>query len=110
MEKYYGIKWLTQVNQENVNKIILIELCFLRPTQHKIGHFGDIPQAKLFAWYEKKQNLTQQKHTFTNRKMYNNKINTKKVNPGLVACDDIPPGNGEGLVSALYKFVTYLLT
>ena len=25
----------------------------LHPTRHKIGHFGDIPQANLLAWYEK---------------------------------------------------------
>jgi len=26
----------------------------LRPTQNKIGHFGDVPQANLLAWYGKK--------------------------------------------------------
>jgi len=25
----------------------------LCPTQHKIGHFGDAPQANLLAWYRK---------------------------------------------------------
>ena len=25
----------------------------LRPTQHKIDHFWDVPQANLFAWYGK---------------------------------------------------------
>jgi len=25
----------------------------LRPTRHKIGHFGDVPQANLVAWYGK---------------------------------------------------------
>jgi len=38
------------------------------PLDTKMGHFGDIPQAHLLAWYRKKQNLTQQKHTFTNPK------------------------------------------
>jgi len=40
---------------------------FLHPTQYKTGHFGDVAQAHLFAWYGK-LNLTQQKHTFTNQK------------------------------------------
>jgi len=50
------------------------------PTRHKIGHFGDVPQANLLAWYGKKQNLTQQKHTFTNQNklLKQHKINTKK--------------------------------
>jgi len=35
------------------------ELRFLHPTQQKISHFGDIPQANLLAGMEK-LNLTQQ--------------------------------------------------
>jgi len=32
----------------------------LRPSQHKIGHFGDVPQANLLAWYgTTKPNTTQ---------------------------------------------------
>ena len=39
----------------------------LRPTRHKIGHFGDVP--KQISWLGMlKLNLTQQKHTFTNQK------------------------------------------
>jgi len=30
----------------------LIELRFFHPTRHKIGHFGDVPQAHLLAWYD----------------------------------------------------------
>jgi len=38
----------------------------LRPTRHKIGHFGDVP--KTISWlYMEKLNLTQQKHTFSNQ-------------------------------------------
>jgi len=25
----------------------------LRPNRHKIGHFGDVPQANVFHWYGK---------------------------------------------------------
>jgi len=39
----------------------------LRPTLHKIGHFGDIPYTNLLTWYGK-LNLTQQKQTFINQK------------------------------------------
>jgi len=68
---------------------LIDELWFLRPTRHKIGQFGDVPQANLLAWYGKtKSNTT--KHTFTNQKKH------KKLNPGLVASYDIRPGNGEG--------------
>jgi len=27
----------------------------LRPTRHKIGHFEDVPQARLLAWYGKNE-------------------------------------------------------
>jgi len=77
-----------------VNYWLLVQL--LCPTRHKIGHFGDVPQAKLLAWYGK--NLTQQKHTFTNQKKCTTTQNKhKKLKPVLVTSDDIQPGNGEGL-------------
>jgi len=45
-----------------------------------------------------KQNLTQQKHTFTNQKKCITTQNKhKKLKPGLVASYHIRPGNGEGL-------------
>jgi len=44
-----------------------------------------------------KQNLTQQKHTFTNKKCTTTQNKHKKLKPGLVASYDIRPGNGEGL-------------
>jgi len=47
------------------------ELRFLCPTRHKIGHFGDVLPKKSLGVVSKKLNLTQQKHTYTN------KLNTK---------------------------------
>jgi len=45
-----------------------------------------------------KQNLTQQKHSFTNQKKCIIKQNKhKKLKPGLVASYDIWPGNRQGL-------------
>jgi len=59
-----------------------------------------------------KQNLTQQKHTFTNQKKCTTTQNKhKKLKPGLVVSYNTRPGNGVGLlVSALHKLVIYLLT
>ena len=34
----------------------------LRPTRHKIGHFGDVPQASLLAWYGKTKSNTTKAH------------------------------------------------
>jgi len=46
----------------------------------------------------KKQNLTQQKHTFTNQNKRTTTQNKhKKLKPGLVASYDIWSGNREGL-------------
>jgi len=50
----------------------------LRPTRHKMGHFGDVPQASLLAAVKKNQNLTQQHHTFTNQKKYTTTHNKQK--------------------------------
>jgi len=47
-----------------------------------------------------KINLTQQKHTFTNRKKCTTTQNKhKKLKPGLAAFYDIQPGKGVGLFS-----------
>jgi len=71
----------------------MIVVKVLHPTQHKIGHFGDAPQANLLAWYGKKENLAQKKHAFTNQKKC--KTTQNKQNPGLVASYSIRPRNGE---------------
>jgi len=55
---------------------------------------------KSISWLGmEKLNLTQQKHTYTNQKKYSTrkKINTKKLQPGLVVSYNIQLGNGEGL-------------
>ena len=62
----------------------------------KLGHFGDISKANLLAWYGK-QNLTRQRHAFTNQ---NKCTTTKKTKArGLIASYDIWPENGAGLFS-----------
>jgi len=52
-------------------------------TQYKIGHFGDIPQDKVLASQSlglmcQNNNLTQQKHTFTNQKKCTTRQNKHK--------------------------------
>jgi len=52
---------------------MLVMVKVLRPTQHKIGHFGDVPQASLFAWYGKKTKPnTTKAHIHQSKQMYYN--------------------------------------
>jgi len=82
----------------------VVVLC---PAWHQICHFRDIPQANWLGM--EKLNLTQQKHAFTNQKMYNNTKYTKKSKARFsrLLCWK---RKGSILVLVLYKFVTYLLT
>ena len=67
----------------------------LRPTRHKIGHFGDTPNPIYWLGMEK-LNLTQQKHTFINQKECTTTQNKhKKLKPDLVASYNVWPGKGE---------------
>jgi len=67
-------------------------------TQHKICHFGDVPQANLLAWYGKTKPNTRKAHIHPSKEILQRKIN-RKLKPGLVAFYDIRPGNGAGLFS-----------
>jgi len=90
-----------------------------RPTLHKIGHFGDVPQANLLASYERTKSNTTKAHTHQSKEMHK-RINRKKLKPGLVASYDFRPGKGVGLfwfrrfinlsLTHLLKTVTHLLT
>ena len=84
----------------------------LRPTQHKIGHFEDIPQANLWLGMEK-QNRSQQKHTFTNQKKCTtaqNKHKKTKARLSHLRRHLAWKQTWLILVLGLQKFVTYLLT
>jgi len=50
----------------------------LRPTWHKIGHFGDVPQANLLAWYVKTKPTTTKAHIYQSKEMYYNTEETQK--------------------------------
>jgi len=58
---------------------------------------------------EKKQNLTQQKHTFINQKKCTTQDKHKKLKPGLVASYNIRPTNGQGLFW-FWRFINLSLT
>jgi len=64
----------------------------LCPTRQKIGHFGDISQANLLAWYGKTKPNTTKVHIYQSKQMYyNTKINTQELKPGLVASYVVRP-------------------
>jgi len=50
----------------------------LHPARHKIGRFGDVPQANLLAWYGKTKANTTKEHIRQSKEMYN-KINTTRM-------------------------------
>ena len=84
----------------------------LRPTQHKIGHFGEVSKQSFGL---EKQNLTQQKHASTNEKkciQRKRSLPPKKTKAGLSRLLRHSAGKRRWpiLVSALRKFLAYLLT
>jgi len=85
----------------------------LCPTQYKTGHFGDVPHSpnqSLGLVPKKKTKPNTQKHAFTDQKKCTTTENKhKKLKPGLVACCDIQPGNGEGLF-LFRRFINLSLT
>jgi len=56
-----------------------------------------------------KQNLTQQKHTFTNQNTHTTIQNKQKLQPGLVTSYDTQPANGAGLY-LFWHFINLSLT
>jgi len=54
--------------------LVLLLVKVSRPTWHKTGHFRDVPQANLLAWYGKtKANITQACIHQSNEMYYNTK-------------------------------------
>jgi len=50
----------------------LLMVKVVHPTQHKIGHLGDVLQANLLAWYGKTKPNTTEAHTDQSKEMYYN--------------------------------------
>ena len=99
-------RWiLASTHLSTISHWLLVKI--LRPTRHKIGHFGHVPQANLWAWYGKTKPNTTKAHIHQSKEMYNN--TNKKLKPGLVASYDIGPGNGEGLF-CFWHFINLSLT
>ena len=81
----------------------------LRPSRHKIGHFGDVPQANLLAWCGKTKPDITKAHIHQSKEMYY-KINTKtKARFSHLKRHLAWKQRGPILVLVLHKFVTYLL-
>jgi len=91
MPQYTEIKGFTH-NTVAKTSWLINSVVVLRLTQHKIGHFGNVSSSQSLGLVWKKLNVTQQKHTFTNRKKCITTENKHKK-PGLVAFHDMRPGN-----------------
>jgi len=84
----------------------------LRPTRHKIGHFGDIPQTNLFVGYGKTKPNTTKAHIHQSKEMYYNTKLTQKTRArfSCLLRHLAWKQRGSILVSVLHKSVIYLLT
>jgi len=73
----------------------------LRPTRHKIGHFGDVSPSQSLGllWKKTKPSTTTARIHQSKEIYYKTKYTQKKLKPGLVAFYEIWPGNGAGLFS-----------
>jgi len=74
----------------------------LRPTRHKIGHFGEVSPSQSLGLVRQKNQTKRNNSTHSpmKRNALQHKINTsQKLQPGLVAFYDIRPGNKAGLFS-----------
>jgi len=82
----------------------------LRPSPHKIGHFGDVPQANLLAWYGRTKRNNKSTHSPIKRNVQH-KIN-KKTKSRFSRLLRHPAWKWRRpiLVSALHKSINYLLT
>jgi len=87
----------------------LTELTFYVPLD-KMGHFGDVPQADLLAWYGKTKPNTIKAHI--NQKKCTTRYNTYTKSKARFSCLLWHPAwkqRAPILVSALQKSVSYLL-
>jgi len=83
----------------------------LRPTRHKIGHFGDVPQANLFAGYGKPKPNTTKAHIHQSKKCTTQNKH-KKTKAGFSHLLRHPAWKQRGAYSGFgaSQFVAYLLT
>jgi len=63
----------------------------------KIGHFGDVPQANLLAWYRKTKPNTTAARIYQSKEMYLLQHKKIKARFSCLLRHNIRPGNGEGL-------------
>jgi len=65
--------------QSSNNKVHVDSVKVLCPTRHRIGHFGDVPQGNLLAWYGKTKPNNKGIHSPIKTNVLQHKINTKKT-------------------------------
>jgi len=82
---------------------------FCCPTQHKIGHFGYVPQANLLVWRGKTKPNTTKVHIHQSKEMYY-KIKKIKARFSWLLTHPAWKWRGPILILALHKFVTHILT
>jgi len=101
---------VTAPTQKSVGYWLLAKV--LRPTQHNIGHFGDVPHANLLDWYRKTKPNTTKAHIYQSKKCTTtqNKHKKTKARFSRLLRHLAWKQSGSVLVLALHKFVTYLLT
>jgi len=103
-----SVFWLRlhKIPRHYINTVLMNDwVVVLRPTRHKIGHFGDVPQANLLAWYGNTKPETTRAHIHQSKEYKKNIARFSRLLRHLTW-----KWRGPILVLALRKFVTYLLT
>jgi len=96
------------VNTSQTAQWLIDWVVVLRPTRHKTGHFGDVPQANLLARYGKTKNNTTKAHIHQSRNCTTTQNKHRKLKPSLVASSDILTGSRVGFW--FQRFINLLLT
>jgi len=79
MQNYSRVGWVQQKWTADDNHSKLIDwIQALHHTRHKIGHFGDVPQASVLAWYGKSKPNTTKAHVHHSKEMDFNTKQTQK--------------------------------
>ena len=79
--KWCNISFLrSQLVDQELGPLVGVKI--LHPTRHKIGHFRDVLHSQSLGSVLKKLNLTQQKHTYTNKLQHKTRMWTNAQRDG----------------------------
>ena len=89
---------------------LIFKVKVLRPTQHKLGHFGDVPH--VLARYGRTKPNTATACIHQSKQTYYSTKYTQEIEARLSRLLQHPAGKRRGhiLISALHKAVLYLFT